>query len=329
MEKTDNIFDSWYTNTSKMMNDWTSMANPMNPDKMQQQWMDNYKSMMDTMTSPMFNSKNAFFDNTARDTFFSMLKSTDIYTRLYQLWQPIISKMQNEQFNPQEIWKMLDPKDFRAFVDKLFGIDRSSIMQQFFSQYNQMLGIFNNMSNSGQNPASNWYMDLFKSTQTGFSPFLNQMGAGQMPDASASWADLERWGKYLEKINQVQSLLYKTSIVAWENTVKAMTEKSAAGAPVSNFDEFYNEWSAINEKEYVSLFNTEEYAVLQGELLELQTAIAKSLEDKMELFLQPYPVVLRSQLDQLHKTNHELRNRINDLERMVAELQDSLKGKEQ
>jgi hypothetical protein len=329
MERTNNIFDAWYTNTSKMMNDWTAMVTCCNPDKMQQQWIDNYKSMMDSMTSPMFSGIKGFTDNTARDTFLNMLKSADIYTRLYQLWQPVMSKMQNEQFNPQDIWKILDPKEFRSFVDKLFGIDQGLVIQQFFNQYNQMVNFFNSMSSVTQGSANNWYADLFKSSQADFSPYFNQMDAGKMTDIGTIWADLERWGKYLTKINEIQSLLYKTSISAWENTVKKIIEKSADGTPVNDFEEFYNEWSAINEKEYVSLFNTQEYAVLQGEFLELQTAIAKSSQEKMEAFLQPFPIVLKSQLDQLYKTNHELRNRINDLERMFEELQDSLKTKEQ
>jgi BMFP domain-containing protein YqiC len=105
--------------------------------------------------------------------------------------------------------------------------------------------------------------------------------------------------------------------------MQAMTERSQAGTPPTDFNQFYNEWSAINEQEFTALFNTEEYAALQGELIKLNSELNKAYERQMEVLLQPYPVVLRSQLDEVYKVNHELRSRLNDLERLVNELQNA------
>ena len=146
-----------------------------------------------------------------------------------------------------------------------------------------------------------------------------------MPESEPMSDLISLWGKYSGKVSEMQTMLYKTGISAWEKMVQEMTNQSNENKSFNNFDEFYNQWSAINEKEYVALFNTEEYAALQAELLKLQSELSKAYQKQMETMLQPYPVVLRSQLEEVYKTNHELRNRINELERTVTDLQSFIK----
>jgi hypothetical protein len=255
-----------------------------------------------------------------------MLKSTDVYTRLFQLWQPIFGQMQHSSLNPQDLWKMVDPANFRSFVDKLFGIDQTAMMNDMMDQYQRSMQFFNSMSqmNPGMN---NWYTDVFRSAQAGFAPFFTQTNSGKTPSSAALWEDTETWGKYISKMNEMQAMLYKASMSAWEKVVKALSDRSEAGQPLTNFDEFYSEWSSINEKEYLDLFNTEEYAAVQAELLELQVKLTRSYEKQMETLLQPFPVVLRSQMEEVYKTNHELRTRINDLESAIEELREQMKPK--
>jgi hypothetical protein len=270
----------------------------------------------------------------------------DIYTHLFQLWQPVFRQMQQGSFNPQDFWKTIEPAGFKSFVDKLFGMNQGKMMQGFVEQYAQYMKMnADMMSDAGKsisqsfgngNPffvpfggmntqtAANWYTDFLRTTQRSFAPFVGQTTDGTAPFAEPLSGMVELWGKYISKVNEMQTLLYKTSITAWETVMKRMTESAAEGKTTNSFEEFYNEWSAINEKEYVALFNTEEFAALQGELLRLQTEVARTYEKQMEGFLQQYPVVLRSQLEEVYKTNHELRTRINDLERMIAELKNSI-----
>jgi hypothetical protein len=337
METTENVFDTWMKNSNKMMNDWKNMADQwtgeqgnswQNMGNMQKQWMDNFQGMMRNMTSPFSNQFNPFTDNTSREAFFNMLRSTDVYTRLFQLWQPVFSQMQNNStsMNPEDLWKMIDPANFRSFVDKLFGIDQNAMMNSFMDQYRRSTQFFNSMSqmNPGMN---NWYTDVFRSAQAGFAPYFNQTNNGSRPTSAPLWEDMETWGKYVSKMNEMQAMLYKASMSAWEKVLQAMSERSASGNPLNNFDEFYSEWSSINEKEYLDLFNTDEYAALQGELLELQVKLSRSYEKQMETFLQPFPVVLRSQLEDLYKMNHELRTRINDLESMIEDFKEQMRNK--
>ncbi len=354
MQTTDTIFNAWFTNTNSLLNDWKNMAEKWNGEqgkvwedvgKMQQQWMNGFHSMVSNMSGPMSGAAAGPFSNeTARDAFANMLKSMDIYTRLFQLWQPVFAHAQRTSLNSaQELWKLIDPAAFRSFTDRLFGMDGNAAMQAFINQLaqlstlwgNTMAGAANNyarMSSNGipfftsmaqMNPqtVAKWYAEMFQSAQRSFAPWFGTTDIGSAPPIEPVSAFTERWSQYLAKASQMQNLLYRTGMSAWEKVMQAMAARSAEGRPINNFDEFYNEWSAINEQEYVALFNTEEYAALQGELLKLQSEAARTYEKQMEAALQAYPIVFRSQLEEVHKVNHELRSRIGELERLVTELQ--------
>jgi hypothetical protein len=120
--------------------------------------------------------------------------------------------------------------------------------------------------------------------------------------------------------------MYRTAASAWEKVMQRLADRAREGQTGDNFNDFYNEWSAINEQEFVALFNTDEYASLQAELIRLNAEINSAYEKQMEAFLQPLPIVFRSQLEDLYKTNHDLRSRLNNLEKMFNDLQQTVRS---
>ena len=362
MEQTSTVFDTWFNTTTKLVNDWREMTDKLNGEqkniweeagKMQQTWMNSFQQMMQNMQTPFTaggTSFNPFSHNTTQDAFFNMLKSTDIYTRLFQLWQPVFNAMQNNSFNPQDFWKLIDQNGFKNFVDRLFGFDAASPMKNFMDQstqimkmwfdssseasknFGQMFGnsmpFFNAMTQMNPQTMTNWFMEMSRSAQRSFAPFMGSTSNGATSSFSFQpMMDLmEKWGNYMTKVNQMQTMFYKTSVSAWEKVMQTMADRAQQGNALTDFNQFYNEWSAINEREFVVLFNTDEYAALQGELLKLSAELSKTYEKQMETLLQPYPVVFRSQLDEVYKVNHELRTRINNLEKIIVELQNTIKS---
>ncbi|RNI27554.1 hypothetical protein EFA69_15630 [Rufibacter immobilis] len=357
MEQTTTIFDTWVNTTSKLVNDWREMTEKLNSEqkniweeagKMQQTWMHSFQNMMQNMQMPFMSGANAGVGASMQDAFFNMLRSTDIYTQLFQLWQPVFRAMQNNSFQNQDFWKLIDPQGFKSIVDKLFGFDAVGPMKTFMDQSTQVMNMWmNSFSDAGKNmgqmfgngmpffnamsqmnPQSmmNWYIDMARSAQRSMAPFLGSTSNGTMPSMQHTVELMEQWGNYMAKLNQLQTMLYKTSVSAWEKVMQTVTDRAKDGTMVTDFNQFYNEWSTINEREYVALFNTDEYAALQAELIKLNSDLNKMYERQMEAFLQPYPVVFRSQLEEVYKVNHELRSRINTLERMVTELQNTAKA---
>lgn len=276
-----------------------------------------------------------------------MLRSTDIYTRLLQLWQPVLQSMQHNSFNPQDFWKMVDQNAFKSVIDRLFGFDSGAAVRNYTDQWMRISSLwFNSATEASKNfgpmfgnavpfmggmtqmdprTMGSWYAEMARSAARSFAPFLGGNGNGTAPPAQPLTDLMERWGNYFTKLNQLQTMLYKTGVSAWEKVMQSVAERAAKGESVTDFNQFYTEWSSVNEKEFVALFNTDEYAALQAQLIRLNGEVNKQYEKQMEALLQPYPVVFRSQLEEVYKTNHELRGRINDLEKLVTELMGTIK----
>ena len=357
MEQSNTTFNTWYSNATKMMNDWHEMAEKLNADqkplwddaaKIQQKWIQDFQSMVQNMQNPfMPGGKSSFSQNTMKGVFDNMLNSTDMYTRLYKLWQPVFDSMQNNSFQHEDFWKLVDPQGFKEFVDKLFNYTSFNPMKDFMDKSNQaMKHWFDSATDTGKNfsqmfgsnafpnafthitpeSMSNWYMEMMRSSQRSFASFFGNGSSAASGINFDSIAEvMEKWREYVSKGNQMQNMIYKTSASAWEKVMQLITERGKEGTPVSNFNEFYNEWSAINEKEFVELFNTDEYAALQAELIKLNSELNRAYEKQMEIFMQPFPVVHKSQLEDLYRINHELRTKLNELERTVAELRETIK----
>lgn len=352
------IFDTWYSNATKMMNNWREMNEKLNADqkplwddakKMQQIWIADFQTMIQSMQNPFIpGGKSGFSQNSMKDVFENMLNSTDMYIRLYKLWQPVFDSMQNNTFQQQDLWKHIDPQNFKEFVDKLFGytgfnpmkdfIDRSNLaMKQWFEGAGDTGKEFTNMFSNNPfgnfftsiNPESmsNFYMEMVRSSQQSFAPFFGNGAFNDAGSYSESISEvMQVWGEYVSKGNQMQEMIYKTSTLAWEKVMQSITDKAKDETSVNDFKEFYNEWSAINEKEFVELFNTDEYSALQADLIKLNSKLNRLYENQMEALMQPFPVVNKSQLEDLYKVNHELRTKLNDLERMVEELQNTIRA---
>jgi hypothetical protein len=348
MDKKETTFTNWFDQANSMMADWKNYFDKVNTlqnngwddvRKMQQQWMENYQSLLrNASLSPI----TPFNNKVTQEAFTNTMKSTEVYLQLFQLWQPFFRQLQSNSVNTEDFWKLVDPSAFKTFVDNLFQIDGSSVMQRFMSQYNQMANLWMSTSNNNGKSYSNmfsnsmpffnmssqlspesvmkWNMEFFRSTMRSFAPHFASTTNGTPPSFEQLSVLTERSLKYMEALNRLQNLLYKTSVSAWEKVMESVASKTKDNKLPNTFDEFYNEWSAINEKEFVKLFSTDEYAATQGELLNLQSEMTKVYEKQMESLLQPYPVVLRSQLDDVHKQNHELRKKINDLEKRFSEM---------
>ncbi len=358
MERTASFFDTWVDNTTRLVNDWKNLTDKMNAEqkniwedagKMQQAWMESFGAMMNHMQAPGLggNGTNPFGHQTMQEAFTNMLRSTDIYTRLLQLWQPVLQAMQGNSFNPQDFWKMVDQNAFKSVIDRLFGFDSGAAMRNYTDQcmrissmwvnsateasksFGSMFGnavpFMGGMTQINPQTMGNWYAEMARSTARSFAPFLGGDGNGTAPSTQPLTDLMERWGNYFTKLNQLQTMLYKTGMSAWEKVVQAVADRAAKGEPITDFNQFYNEWSSVNEKEFIALFNTDEYAALQAELIRLNGEVNKQYEKQMEALLRPYPVVFRSQLEEVYKTNHELRSRINDLEKLVTELMGTIK----
>jgi polyhydroxyalkanoate synthesis regulator phasin len=84
------------------------------------------------------------------------------------------------------------------------------------------------------------------------------------------------------------------------------------------FNDFYNEWVKKNEELLTELFGSEEFSKLKGEILNISMDVKKHFEKQFENVFGVYPVVFRSEVDELYKTIHDLKKQVKNLETRLA-----------
>jgi polyhydroxyalkanoate synthase subunit PhaE len=79
----------------------------------------------------------------------------------------------------------------------------------------------------------------------------------------------------------------------------------------------YQEWLNLSDKEFVQLFESDEYAKIMADTASLQMRLRKDIELQMEKSLSSFPVATRSEVEELHKTIYDLKKQVRQLEKMM------------
>jgi polyhydroxyalkanoate synthesis regulator phasin len=111
--------------------------------------------------------------------------------------------------------------------------------------------------------------------------------------------------------------LNKTGQSVAEEVGKLMVEKSKNFELTNSFQTFFNDWVAINEKHYTQLYATKEFSKLKAELTTLSLDVKKNIEQQFENRIEHLPLVVKSELNELYQTIHDLKKTIKALESKV------------
>ena len=88
-----------------------------------------------------------------------------------------------------------------------------------------------------------------------------------------------------------------------EKVVESIAEKIKNKEDIADFDQFFRLWAEVNEKDFLELFKTEEFAKLQGVVLDVSLDTRRYFQQLMELYLEDFPIALRSEMDDVYKTS--------------------------
>ena len=116
------------------------------------------------------------------------------------------------------------------------------------------------------------------------------------------------------KLAQIQYLLYTTGQKVAEEVATTITEKAKTNDFSFSVQPFFNEWVKINEKHYSELFGTDTFSKLKAEILTLSLDVKKNIEKQFENRIEHLPLVVKSELNELYQTIHDLKKTIKNLE---------------
>ena len=299
-----------------------------------------FQKLFDTWLTKVTDSLNGNSSSGASfvsDAFSKSARSSDLFFKLYDIWLPFLHASRERTFSG-DLWNQLaDPAKYKELLDMIFGFNPSSLAD-FYAQSTK---IFESGASSAQHFMGPWieasgktfsslppsglanldtflkiYQNLFQAFDTTFGKVFRTPALGKDREKIELFSrSCDDFSHYLAKSIQYKEMMYRTGLKAMEKTAELVAKKSKSGEEVKTFEDFFNIWIGENEKTFHSLFETEEYAKKQGELLEFDLRVRRSFSSIVELYLRDFPIALRSEMDDLYKTIYELKKRVSHLEK--------------
>jgi uncharacterized membrane-anchored protein YhcB (DUF1043 family) len=292
---------------------------------------------MNSMNSAYSEMTKNFSNMTTKDNFSGMFNNAEMYMNMFNMWMPMMKSIQDKSFTPEMFKNMMNMDQFKNMMDKMFGMQPDFMknmmnMNMMTDNGKKMMemnkGMFDNMKNNMMNmmPKGN---DIFGTMMTNYSNMMNMMNESSAPlmkmmTPGSSKASLEmmnelsnEFAHYQMKNAQMQYMMYTTGMKAMDEVAENIYSKLQKGESMNDFMKVYQEWLNTNDKHFVSLFSTDEYSKMQAELNTLGMKMKRHMDMQMEKMLNNVPVATRSEMDELYKVIHELRKRINTLEKQI------------
>jgi len=330
-----------FANFGKNPTDYAANFNNVN-----QAWTNIYNTWMGALNSTYDTFAKSMPGGVNKDAFKHFFEGSQSYLKMQEFWQPAFEAFKSGNFSADTLKKYYTPETYKQVTENLFStwfqtanmkdVFDASIkkIQDFFGNQNNLTKeytkAFQNIANEYPQLVSGDFgklSELYKQANNVFSksfePVLKLAGAGKEKEAiEENIALLDKIAEFSVKQAQLQYHLYTTTQKAVESTSKKSFEKFEKFSPEQlkeqSFNEFYNEWVKTNEDLFTQLFASEDFSKVKGELLNISMDVKKHFEKQFENVFNVYPVVFRSEVDELYKTIHDLKKQVKTLETRLA-----------
>jgi polyhydroxyalkanoate synthesis regulator phasin len=348
------FYTNWYNTQMKMVEEWYAKSKEAGKTAMEQvkpfmpeEVKKNYDTAMNTFSTWSETMKKSYEDmasnmknGLAREAFSGMFSNNDTYMKMYSLFSPLMSAIQNKSFTPDMMKNLVSPEAYKEMMDKMFNFAPAQIKDMYEKNIALFSGNFKKAMESGKsmfdsakensgnmfaNTGNDFFTNLLsqhqsvsESLKNTMSPFLKLMTPGTERTQLENMAAIsDKLALYSIKNAQMQYMTYTAGNKAVESLGEKIYKNMQDGVQYKNFMEIYNEWLSINDKVYVELFSTDEYSKLQAELSTISLTLKKEVNGQLEKMFVNLPLVPRSEMDELYKTVYELKKKINTLEKQL------------
>ncbi len=327
--------------------------------KMYAQWMKIYEQWFSQSTK-QFTSMRSFMSGEAGKTAMEdMLSSMRTYSKMFEVWQPIAKMMQENAGKMGEMMKtnahtaqmvagMIDPARYKEVMDSMFKFMPTDQFKGMYEQFNkfshdymtslrdmqqkaraQMQEFGKTVSPFSDNFSEN-AQQMMRQMEQVYAPFQRMMPAGRDKDMMEQVIQMrDKYADYWGKAAEIQYMMYHSGQKAMEKLVTDMMERAKKGDTAMNYNDFFNHWVNVTETEMLELFNSNDFSKTQGEMLSLGMDIKRAFEHQLEKYMEAYPVVTRTEADEMTKTLTELRAQVRKLEKGLQSTAAVLEEKEE
>jgi len=331
---------SSYSNFGKPAQDYMSNFGQMNTafTNIYNAWMNTLNTSYDTMSKNM----NGTFN---KDVFSNFVQGNQMYTKMQEFFQPMADALQKGQFNLEAFKNHFTTENYNSLTKQMFGnlyngapikdvydngikqvqsffTNQNNLSKEYFGQVQNMSKEFPQLFSGNFDKVKELYgqvNDVFGKT---FEPLLKVVSPGkEKENVEATIALMDKLAEYSIRQSELQVLLQATTQKSIEKVALQYSEKfnnPEALKQLPNAQEIYNEWVKVNEQLFTELFASEEFSKVKGDTLNLSMDVKKHFEKQFEQVFENFPVVFKTEVEELHKTVYELKKQIKDLQSKVS-----------
>ncbi len=301
-----------------------------------------WKTMGQSWMSPLSTPFGAFSaeppqhtPKIAQDTFNNLFSVSRTYISLLDFWLPLYKTLKVQPNNRELLQSLISSERYRAVLEQAFEFLSPAVLEQFIThtknfvvalggatpQAAERLAMLLTASTEAVKAALASAPDhapaLYSSLMVNFAQQLGESTTqSQKPQlVEAARQLLQKVSDYASAFVQYQQLLYNTGQHTLAKLLHDMLESPTALQELESYEAFFKQWVAANEQAYQTLFRTDEFIAAQNTLSVSTVQLYAVFQRLMELFLEDYPVVVRSQMDALYKAVGELKRDLREYER--------------
>ncbi|MES2678990.1 MAG: poly(R)-hydroxyalkanoic acid synthase subunit PhaE [Bacteroidota bacterium] len=330
-----------YQNFGKPANDYMSNFGQSNT-----AFTNIYNSLLNTMNTSydsMSKNMNGGFN---KDTFTNFVQGNQMYFKMQEFFQPIMNAIQKGQFNMDAFKNQFSANSYNDITKQIFGnlYNTASTKEFYDNGIKQLQDFFTNQNNLGKeyyaqmqnitkefpqlfNGDSATTMKDFYGKMTNvfgktFEPLLKVVAPGKEKENVEEMISLmDKLAAYSVKQAELQAFLQTTTKTSVEKIAQKYADKYSDPKTYTtppSVDEMYNEWVKTNETLFTELFASDEFSKVKGDALNLSMDVKKHFEKQMESSLENFPVVLKSEVEDMQKTIYDLKKQVKDLQSKMA-----------
>lgn len=126
---------------------------------------------------------------------------------------------------------------------------------------------------------------------------------------------------YNDQMNRYNTLMYKASRLGLDRFESKLAERSEPGREITSLRGLYDVFVDAAEEGYAEVALSDEFREAYGALVNSQMRVRQMVQGEVERSTAVLGIPGRTELDSVHKRNHEMRRRIAELEERLARLE--------
>lgn len=338
-----NYFNEWLKNQMEFANNWmnnmpkdyTQVNEQMN--KAYESNMNLFNNWMTTMNSTYAEMMKNFTPGDSKNTFEGVFNNAQNYMKMFEMWMPMMKSIQDKTFTTDMFKQMFNPQMFKGMMDNMFNMQpeyMKNMMDTFGKQavsqmdsmtaegkkaYNSMKNMMGlTTENNAFDTLNGMYNSYYTNLNNAIAPWMKIMTPGANKNQVEAMNEMSHQFNMYNMMNvKMQYMMYVTGLKAVEEMSENIYTRMKEGKDMSTFMSVYQEWLNVADKNFVALFETDEYSKMQAELNAYGMKLKRNIDLQMEKAMAHLPLVNRTEIDGLYQTIHDLKKKITDLEKAL------------